>query len=282
MSRAKRHHIIPKMHLKQFADSEGFLHVFRKPTGTIFKVKPKNAFLENNLNTTYDVDGNKSDMAEKFLSKWEDDARALMDTILESSRDMKPPHLSSQQRIIWDQYFCYQWKRTPDRRLSEEDLNRIRRDAIREVVVEHGELPTKADLDYLNDPRVTQDVRVEAMITPSELLFGRLNKRRLVIAIIADSSKGFVIGLNPIVPPPQFNDHQSTVWLALSSDVAVSYEKAPLLGPERLISIQSGEQARAYNEATLAQSTEIAGRSPALVKSLSRCIRIQSTKSRQQ
>ena len=154
MSRAKRHHIIPKMHLKRFTDRDGFLHVFRKPTRHFFKVKPKNAFLENDLNTTYNGDGNKIDMAETFLSKWENDARELMGVILESSRQLKPPHLSSQQRFIWDQYFCYQWKRTPDRKLSEEDLSRIRRDAIRKVVVEDGELPTKEDLDYLSDPKV--------------------------------------------------------------------------------------------------------------------------------
>ena len=270
MSRAKRHHIIPKMHLKQFTDGDGFLHVFRKPTRNFFKVKPEKAFLENNLNTTYDVDGDKSDMAETFLSKWEGDARELMDEILEASRAMKSPSLSTQQRATWDQYFCYQWKRTREQTLSENDIGKLRRDAIRKVVVEDGELPTKADLDYLSDPRVTQNVRVEAMVTPSELLFEHLNVRRLVIAVISDSSKSFVIGLNPMVPPPQFNDQQSTLWLALAPDVAISYEKAPLLGPERLISVDAGEQVRAYNEATLQQSSEIAGRSAALVKSLAR------------
>ena len=276
MSRAKRHHIIPKMHLKQFADSDGFLHVFRKPTRTFYKVKPKNAFLENNLNTTYDVEGNKSDMAERFLSEWESDARELMDAVLESARKMRPPSLSSQQRFIWDQYFCYQWKRSPERRLSEEDLNKIRREAIREVVVKHGELPTKADLNYLSDPKVTQDVRVEAMVTRSKLLFGRLNERRLVIAVVSDASNGFVIGLNPVVRPPQFHDYQSTLWLALAPDVAFSYEKAPLLGPERLISVNSSQQVRAYNEATLEQSAEIAGGSASLVKSLAKTLKTPS------
>jgi hypothetical protein len=114
------------------------------------------------------------------------------------------------------------------------------------------------------------------MVTPSELLFERLNERRLVIAVISDSSKSFVIGLNPMVPPPQFNDRQSTLWLALAPDVAVSYEKSSLLGPERLISIHSGQQVRAYNEATLEQSTEIAGRSTALLKSLARKLGILS------
>lgn len=276
MSRAKRHHIVPSMHLKRFADRDGFLHVLRKSTGIIFKTKPENAFLENDLNTTYDIDGNKSDAAETFLSGWEDDARELMDVILESSRQMKPPILSSQQRVIWDQYLCLQWKRTLERTLSEENLDRIRSDTILKTIAKYGELPTKADLDYLNDPRVAQNVRVEARIAQSELLFGRLNERRLVIAAISDSSKSFVIGLNPIVPPPQFNDLQSTLWLALAPDVAISYEKAPLLGPERLIAVNSGEQVRAYNEATLEQSTEIAGRSAALVHSLARKTGISS------
>lgn len=277
MSRAKRHHIIPKMHSKRFTDKDGFLHVFRKPTRKFFKVKPKNAFLENNLNTTYDSHGNKSDIAETFLSKWESHARRLMDAILESAREMKPPRLSAEQRVIWDQYFCYQWKRLPDMMLTEADLAQIRPDAIREVVIEHGELPTREDLDYLNDPKLSQDVRVEAVVTPSELLFERLNARRLVIAVIADSRKSFVIGLNPIVRPQQFDDHQSTGWLALAHDVAISYENSPLLGPERLIPIHSGQQVRDFNEATLAQSTQIAGRSPALLKSLAKNIRAQST-----
>ena len=270
MSRAKRHHIIPQMHLKRFTDSEGFLHVFRKPTGNLFKVKPKNAFVENNLNTTYDVDGNTIDIAETFLSTWEDSARELMDTILEAARAMEPPSLSLEQKAIWDQFFCYQWKRIPSMRLSEEDLRMIRGDTIRKVVVEHGELPTSEDLDYLNVTQVTQDVRVEAIVTPSQFLFERLNARHLVIAVILDSRKSFVIGLNPIIPPPQFGDCHSTVWLALAPDVAISYERKPsrLLVPERLVPVRSGQAVREFNQATFDQSTEIAGRSRALIQSL--------------
>ena len=256
------------MHLRQFVDGDGFLHVFRKTIDKPFKVKPENAFLITNLYTTHLIDGTKDSSAELFLAEQEGRASIILKKIIESARTMNPPNLSTEEKDTWDQYVCYQWKRIPHRILSDDDFDKIRPQAIRSIITKHGGIPTREDLESLHEPKLMQNVRVEYIIARSELLFERLNTRRLVVAVIRDSERSLVIGNNPIVPPPRFGDHNSTFWIALSPDVAISYERSPLLGPERLLPIRSGQHVREFNQATLDQSTEIAGRSRALVKSL--------------
>ncbi len=269
MSEPHGNHYIPRMHLQSFADKNGYIHLFYKPEGRSFSVKPENAFVVNDLYTIRHEDGSKDFSAESFLARQEHHASRVIRRIVQSARRMKVPCLSEADRDFWDQYLCYQWKRIPDRILSDSAVDDLRSSVIRNLIREHG-LPTQQDLQALHDPDLIQRIRVDAITARSEQLFERLNERRLIVAVRRDCNERFIIGSNPIIPPAQFSDEDSSFWLALTPDIAISYARVPLLGPERLVSVKSDRLVRTFNETTLGQSTTIAGSSRESIESLAR------------
>ena len=269
MNEPRGNHYIPRMHLQSFADKDGYIHLFYKPKRKSFSVKPENAFVVNDLYTTRHEDGSEDFSAESFLAHQENNASRIIRRIVRSARRMKAPCLPAADRNFWDQYLCYQWKRIPDRILSDSAVDDLRSSVIQKLVREHG-LPTQQDLQALYDPDLIRKIRVDAITTPSEQLFERLNSRRLIVAVRSDCSEHFIIGSNPVIPPAQFSDKDSSFWLALTPDIAISYARVPLLGPERLISVKSDQLVRTFNETTLDQSTTVAGSSKELIESLAR------------
>ena len=90
-----------------------------------------------------------------------------------------------------------------------------------------------------------------------------------MIAVIADAKKAFIIGSNPMVAflaPgfPEFGCYG--LWMPISSKVAIS--NGGPAGTEDVRSIKDHHAIRRFNELTLAQSDEIAGRSEALTRLL--------------
>ncbi len=93
----------------------------------------------------------------------------------------------------------------------------------------------------------------------------------IALVVIRKANKSFVIGSRPVV---KFTTHSETrlghpeveLWLPIAHDVAICV--IPGRGKEVVLTLDDDRKIRSFNLAVLGQSTMIAGRSEALVKSL--------------
>ena len=278
----KRHHFIPQMLIKRFVDKNGKLHCYRKnsPENGIFIADPKNVFVERNLHTMIDRDGNKDVNLEYWFSELEGDANKIIEKIVTEARQGIRPFLPFEDRRILDLFFYYQWKRVPDMHGSfyvdhqfhqsvEESLKRFE-DIYR--------LLTDEERKDFNDPdflkRFKQNVKVGVIGAPSSPILGILAQKGLGIGVIKKQNKSFILGSFPVVKlalPGRTHPMDPTVeiWLPVAHDVVIC--PAPIAPTEELVvPITEMQHIRRLNEAIYKQSTVIAARSSILVSSLSR------------
>ena len=119
MSIPRRHHSIPQMSLKRFADQDGYLYVFDKsfPDKGIQKRTPTNLFVRRDLNTQFEEDGTINvSMETGYLSVLEGKTAPIIEEILRKVRTKRIPILSLEDRRTFVEYFYIQLTRLPDRR----------------------------------------------------------------------------------------------------------------------------------------------------------------------
>ena len=113
----KQNHYLAKMLLDRFTDKDGKLYCCRKENPrNIFQTTPKNVFSEGNLYIQYDENGKRDASVEKGLSQFEGKANEVIEKIVSSARVGMNPGLTSNEKKIWDEFFCKQWRRLPLKR----------------------------------------------------------------------------------------------------------------------------------------------------------------------
>lgn len=111
----KRHHFIPQMMLRHFADDDGQLWFWRRDfeKGAVKKTGTKLLFAENDLYTLVDADGEKDVALEKFFAKMEGVGAKFIDDLAGIIRAGETPKLDDGAWDFWGDFFYYHLKRTP-------------------------------------------------------------------------------------------------------------------------------------------------------------------------
>lgn len=139
---------------------------------------------------------------------------------------------------------------------------------------EHGPLPDEKEAwfsDPTNRAHLAKNALVDAQSSVSEEVAALQATRGLLVAVIADPKKAFVIGsLSHLAfPAPGFTnplDGKNELWMPVTSDVAVSLGGPR--GTEHLVSVTDHAGIRRLNELTARQSSKIGARSKELIASL--------------
>ncbi len=254
MNRPKRHHYVPEMLLRNFTNKNGRLHFFRKSSEEkrILETEPRNFCVECELYTFYDPADAAAVSLEEYLSQLEGEAAPIIRKITEKARAGEPPGLTSSEKEIWDRFLICQWARTPD---------------MIDQVLSRGKKKTKEELTTLKE-EIGKEHLFYDLINPPPYRLKILGNKGLLVAVIHNSKKNFVIGSSPIarfghgIP---LTDPTVKFWLPVARDVAVTPYFAR--GHEELREAQDAA-VRKINEEIFRKSSAIGGYSYNSIASL--------------
>ena len=280
MSIPKRHHFVPQMLQRRFANSNGQLYFFNKrcPEDGVRSSAPINLFVEKHLYSIKEKSGKKNPELEARLSELEGYADGIIRKIEVAAANGVPPGLIEVERSIWDLFFYVSWKRTPDCFVNTDALTDFDKTLSASVGDFEREIRSLTDLEReeLNNPevlsRIKHNARVEAVGSGSGEVMELLRRKGIAVLRIEAPNKSFVLGSSPVVKltlpgHTHISDPTVEVWFPISPKLAVS--PAYSSGEERLISIRDAKNIRYINEAIAKQSTVFAGNNERLVNSLS-------------
>jgi hypothetical protein len=277
LSEPKRQHYIPQMLLRRFTDSDGRLHFFDKRIREkgVLQSSPKDIFVQKHIYSSIAKDGTKDTTLEKYYSFMEGRADRLIEKIIVAARAEKLPNLSEKEKEEWDNFVYQQWSRVPDMHVrSLNDFDDTFESSIREFEQTFRPL-TDQEKASLQEPetraRILQNARVTALSGPPGLAVETLGLRGLGVCALARRNKSFIVGSSPVTKlafpgRSHLSDPSVELWLPIAFDVAVT--PAGTRGTERFVKVSDDRHIRALNEAIFKQSTLIAGRSTALIASL--------------
>lgn len=294
--RSRRHHSNPQMLLKNFCDDEGLLWMGERAGGKIFSSSPKNAFVINDLNTSYKFprvprSGNKeeffgsiekSDKDEQTLSQIEGEAAPVVQRVIEQARRKRFPQLSGEADKKLKRFILTMARRTPEsqkRIAAGKSFDEALWNALKEAA-EKGILPEPPGRDVFDrDPDIAElkDMvrsNVNAGYAAGDYPRERNREERfyretgLCVAVVCVPKRGFVIGSHGLAIIQHPNDLAQGNWLPIAHDVAVK----PTHFPDRecLLPLDRSNDRiiKSINNASTAQSQSIAGRSKDLVRAL--------------
>lgn len=296
----KRQHYIPKMLLNNFLDDSDRIYVYDRERDRIYRTTPGNVFVETNLYTTYPLDhvqkslkheGNLNSLSKDykyeraFGERIESTAKPVISRIIEQARNGKCPELPPELSDIFKRFVVSLARRTPEsqervRELSEEgfddtfyeasaavaekdsfvflpDRDSIYQDCRIKKLKDLAKSNIKASFAVGNDPRMQDE----------EERFSR--EVGLCVAVICLPRRSFVIGSHGITIRQSHSGPMQGSLLPIAHDVAVQLTPSP--DKESLLCLGQGSDSliREINKTTAVQSKIIAGRSEALIRSLS-------------
>lgn len=275
---AKRHHYIPQMMLRHFTKEDGQLWFWRRDfaRGDIRTNATQNLFVVKDLYTFVHPDGTEDVSLEDFFADIEGVGAKFIEDLAAIVRTGETPDLDPGAWEFWDYFFYYHLKRTPGAIASfAEQMGFDARIAatvekIRAVRAENGRDPDESGLAA----RVARNAVIIAQAAkPSTAVLAQFAQMGLAIYRITDPTRSFVVGDVPGAAAcfrhPSGGWTNKTLFIPLTWDIAVGQLAQPRA--VELIDIDM-DQIRRMNEATAARSIVIAGRSEALLQSLSRNI----------
>ena len=270
-----RHHYIPQMILRNFVNAEGGLYFWRRDfaVGAVRSTATQNLFLEDNLYTIIGDDGERNATLEQGFARMESTGARLIGQLLATIRLGTLPRLNEEAWEFFHHFHYYAGKRSAawHRRF-------VSRDEVLTVVNEIAGEPnwTDADRAWLNDQpdldRVMNNARIAAQAAPPPQELLAMMRESGMAIYIAPPRASFVLGDHPMaMARVERADSgamgQRVSFMPVAHDVAIGfYARARTVHVEQM----TRQQIRAMNEAMTRQSMMIAGRSDALVRSLSR------------
>lgn len=278
MNAAKRHHFIPQMMLRHFADADGKLWFWRRDFGEadVRKTTTQNLFVEKGLYTLVHPDGARDVALEEFFAVLEGAGAKFINRLADIVRRGDTPDLDNSAWDFWNRFFYYHLKRTPGaitffaEQMGFEDTIKRAAEKIRAIRREGGGDPEEPDLEE----QLSRNAIILAQAaTPSADVLNAFGQLGLAIYRITDPSKSFIVGDVPGATArfrlSEGGLSRETLFLPLTWDIAVG----PLASPRRVEMVTvDRDQARLMNVASTARSTGIAGRSEALIGSLARSV----------
>lgn len=278
MNTPKKHHFVPQMLLRRFCDDGGKLWYYTKkaPHIGVASGTPQALFYEKHF-YTLDEGGIRDTSLETYFSQLEGAANAVIEKVCTAARAARQPGLTVQEKTVWDLFFYFQWKRTPDSissTISYAEFEKSLAESVAEFEQRFRPLTDEERGRILSEAgkkRLRENARVKAIGDPGAVVQTVLNNMGIGIAVIRKPNKSFVIGSRPVVkltPPGETRLGQPDVevWLPVAADVAVCF--IPGKGEEIVITLDDDKWLRGFNATIHQESTLIAGRSEALIKSL--------------
>ncbi|MBY5533008.1 DUF4238 domain-containing protein [Rhizobium leguminosarum] len=276
---AKAHHFVPQFILRNFTDNCGHLHFWRRDKGVenIGMSSPRNLFQETHLYSSYSQDGRRDNRLEQFFAnRIEPDTATLFRRLLDEVRSGSVPELSAKDWATWRSFWYFQMKRSPGYMRSMADVTNVERYVDGQLAKAQANNVIDATVAQTLKPRMLQNINVAAQAAgPSEKVQRRLAGLGMAIYYSSNAHKSFVVGDIPGASVSLKSADGTTMFarfLPISDDVALGLSDGP---PSVTIVNVPPTVVRRMNEATLARSEVIAGRSNALVASLARAATTQ-------
>ena len=284
----KRQHYIPQVLLKHFCDNDGRLWAGNKGRNNVFRTRPLNVFVRNNIYTRYAYDDDTPPSAEyeQGLCRLESDAGPVIDRIVGCVRRSACPVLAPDEQTALQRFLFSQALRTPEsqQRVSSEFAD----DDLYDIVEQHAQkvgfagLPDKEAFFDDNDDWSDWARRLihnsDAGFAAGDDPHIREQEQKFIaetgirFAVTLGPGDGFIIGshgFTHIEPRPQTLDLAGAV-LPIAHDVLAHVTPWPYT-PSLLIleaNKASSDLVGIVNRATVAQSLTIAGRSETLIRSM--------------
>jgi hypothetical protein len=281
MNEPKRHHSVPEMLQRRFADGCGRLWFFDKdrPELGIRDTSASSLFVRNRQYTLKQSDGSRDWSLETIYSELEGEMHVLIDKVVPAVMRSGYPGLAPLERELLYRYIYEQWRRVPevyDKLISDEAFATMHQATVAEYEKKYPHRPVTeeqrnkfADPGYLKAER--QRARVLSLSRPSSTALAVAEKKGLYFVRTAPN-RSFLIGSAPVVKltPPGRSDQSMPdveLWLAIHPNVAIV-----LAGDQSkagMMSLPAG-YVRYINHAIAKQSEVFAGRDKALVASVAR------------
>jgi Protein of unknown function (DUF4238) len=270
-----RHHYIPQMVLRNFVNAGGGLYFWRREfaVGAVRSTATQNLFLEDNLYTIVGDDGEHNATLEQGFARMESTGAHLIGQLLTTIRSGAVPRLNEEAWEFFHHFHYHSGKRSAAwhrRFVSRDEVMAVANDLAKEP---HW---TDADRAWLNDQpdldRVMNNARIAAQATPPpEELLAAMRQRGMAV-YTAPPRCSYVLGDHPTAMARIGGADSGKMgrllsFMPVAHDVAVGFYAKP-----RTVRVEqmTRQQIRLMNEAMTRQSMMIAGRSHALVRSLSR------------
>ncbi len=258
-----RQHFVPRMLLRNFTDTEGWLYSSDEnlPEGVVRKSRVKKFCAENDIYTVYDEHGNRDFSEEKAFSDLENTCAPIIRKIIKTARAGKPPGLTSPEKSALNLFLLCQCSRVPD--WNDPILNRRFENTF-------SENPEILEMPEEEIDRFKRDVRARSLAhyvkNPDKKILSILENKGLTIAVAATGNESFVIGSNPVIvdrPGYYMFGRIRKDWLPIAYDIAVALSFPR--GAENLIRFGDAN-IRSFNEAVLGQSKTVGGNSRELIR----------------
>ncbi|RVG87502.1 DUF4238 domain-containing protein [Sinorhizobium meliloti] len=275
----KRHHFVPEMLQKRFVNEQGGLWTYdsRRADSGVRADMPGNLFLEGHLYTHVGKDGAKDVSLEQDFSRLEGLADPLISKMIDATTKNRVPLLTADERVIWDEFFLQQWRRVPDLRdelMSVDAYRRAIEEAINDFSNSIRPVSSVVRDKYLAPDKVKRgrnNLHVNTLKSQSTKIRNALAGRGLLFARVRNPRKSLILSSRPVVKVTSgavklLSDERVHAWLAISPSLAVS---PGYYGAGTATIDLTDDQVRLMNLAFAEQSSQIAGKSEALVKSLS-------------
>jgi hypothetical protein len=273
-TKAKRHHFIPQMMLRHFADNDGQLWFWRRDSAEdgVRKTSTQNLFVEKDLYTFTAANGMKDVALETFFSHLEGAGATFISQLADIIRRGKTPKLDESAWEFWGQFFYYHLKRAPGaiaffaKQMNWDQMIDNTYQTIKAVRAETG---GNADEQGLRDKTRKNAIVTAQRAPPSNEVLALFATLGLAIYKVADPVKSLIVGDVPgarakfRMPNGQWS--HPTLFLPLTWDIAVGQLQG---GRKVEIIYVDRDQVRLMNIATTTRSCVIAGGSSALINSL--------------
>jgi hypothetical protein len=279
MNEPKRHHSVPEMLQRRFADQREMLWFFDKlrPNLGVRSTTSNSLFVRHRQYTFKHSDGRRDWSLEVRYSQLEGYMNVLIERIVPEVIGGKYPKLTPNERALLDLYLYEQWRRVPelyDKLISDSEFVALIQQSLDEYEQQIRPL-TSAEREgfmsaaYLKAER--QRVRVLSLSHTTGTSLAALSTKGLFFARTA-KNRSFLLGSSPVIKltPLDQSDlsHPNVeVWLAIDPNVAIVL--AANNGLNRNITI-SAEQVRHINRVIAKESEIFAARDKALVASIAK------------
>ncbi len=238
---------------------------------------PAKAFVKFHAYSTEAGDGSRDDAVETFLSRLEDKAAPILRRILDAASHGGLTSLSKSEWDVVNEFTVAQAKRSPDsftKRPRGFDMNAYYTGLLARFEQDVRPFTEEERAYFYSDvltDRLTRNAQVEATLGMGEELAEAMRYVGLFVMRTTHRNRAFIVGSNPVAKmtlpgDTMIGSPNVELWLPLSSQVALAR-----CGPPTYEYRDLNDQRwfRNINTAVAKQSTIVAGRAEALVKSVS-------------
>ena len=284
----KRQHYIPRMLLKRFCDSEGFIYVGDRTTRTVFRQNLDNAFVKKHQYTRYSYeDESRSLEYESRLSEIESAVAPVLEDVVSSLNENMLPSLSDTARLALKRFVFSLARRTRESQsrvaAMKDDEEAFYQAACRRAEEQnHPQLPSKETL--LSDERMPMLVKKvmhnvhagfavgdDTAIAAEEPTFCK--ETGFHFGTLSNSGPELVIGSHGITLHDAADRDDKRLWfdgtvVPIAPHILINITGVPEKDYLSVLGAGTDAVVHSINQATVCLSRWIGGQSEAVIRSL--------------